>query len=201
MADWVQLVLAAVGGVLLVGLSGLKDVIKAFCARWTDRINRSNLETGLEAKAAYFSIVNSLQKKDFVDRVLLLVGHNGGGIPTAGGEYTMRAFYGYCSRQPTNNDPMDLYLHPLVVDEFYIRMLQEMLRSGRVINTVKDMPEDAMLRRYYEAEGVTQSVLYFLKIADNSLYYLSVGNYSRPFLGLELAQIELAVTQLRGSKF
>jgi len=201
MADWLQLVLAATCGVLLVGLSGLKDVVKALCTQWVDRINRRNLEAGLEAKAEYFSIVNSLQKKDFVDRVLLLVGHNGGGVPTAGGEYKVRVFYGYCSRRPTANDPVEMYHHQLAVDEFYIRMLLEMLRSGRVINTVADMPEDAMFRRYYEAEGVVQIALYLLKVANNSLYYMSVGNYSRPLTNFELAQVELTVTQLRGSKF
>lgn len=201
MADWLQLVLAATCGVLLVGLSGLKDVVRAVCSRWVGRINRRNLEAGLEAKAEYFSIVNSLQKKDFVDRVLLLVGHNGGGVPTAGGEYKVRVFYGYCSRRPTANDPVEMYYYPLVVDEFYVRMLLEMLRAGRVVNTVANMPEDAMLRRYYETEGVVQSVLYPLKVSNDSLYYMSVGNYSRPLTGFELAQVELTVTQLRCSKF
>lgn len=201
MADWVPLVLAAIAGVMITAMTGAKEVIRALCARWVDRINRRNLETGLEAKAEYFSIVNSLQKKSFVDRVLLLVGHNGGGIPTAGGEYTVRAFYGYSSRRPSQHDPLDMYSRPLVVDEFYIRMLQDVLRAGRVVNTTVEMPGDAMLRRYYETEGVVQAVIYFLKIAENNLFYLSVGSYSQAFTTVELAQIELAVTQLRSRNY
>lgn len=201
MADWVPLVLAAIAGVMITAMTGAKEVIRALCARWVDRINRRNLETGLEAKAEYFSIVNSLQKKSFVDRVLLLVGHNGGGIPTAGGEYTVRVFYGYSSRRPSQHDPLDMYSRPLVVDEFYIRMLQDVLRTGRVVNTTVEMPGDAMLRRYYETEGVVQAAIYFLKIAENNLFYLSVGSYSQAFTTVELAQIELAVTQLRSRNY
>lgn len=198
MADWVPLVLAAIAGVMITAMTGAKDVIRALCARWVERIQVSRMSAGLEGMAKYFAIVNGLSKLDFVDRVLLLVGHNGGGLPRAGEEYTVRSFYGYCSRRPTDKDAVSLYEQPLTVDQYYVEMLQTMLGPTRkVVNTTASMPLDAQLRSYYDSEGVVQTVIYFLKVANNNLYYLSVGSYSRPFTGVELVQIELAVQQLR----
>jgi len=195
--DTLTLILAAFGGVAVAMAAGLREVVRAWCDRWVARIRATGIRDGLQSVAVYFGILDELKRLDFVDRVLLLVGHNGGGVPKPGEEYTVRSFYGYASNRAAR-DPSEMYRNSILVDRHYIDMLLAMLGPNKkVVNTTAEMPRDAALRHYYEAEGVAQSVIFFIKVSDNNLYYLSVGTYGQPFTDTQMFQIEMAVQQLR----
>lgn len=167
----------------------------AFFSKWYEERKRRKTAEGLQAVGDYLTLLDSMKALGFVDRVMLFVGHNGGGLPKAGEEYTVRAYYGWALN---GSNPVSRYRAPLIIDGHYCNMLCDMVQRGHVVNTTADMDVLSNLRGYYQAEGVVQSVAVFLTVFGNNLYYVSVANFSRPFTTPELSEIGRITNQLRG---
>lgn len=193
--DPVVLVLGAGGTVVIAAALGLKGYVTAWFQARTRRLIERSVRDGLKRMAAFAQCLSDLDDLAFVDRVLLFTGRNGGGLPTPGRKYTVEVVQGWSHKD--DQDPKSLYAGGLAVDWHYCDMLVEMMERGEKTNTVADMPKDAMLRAYYEDEGVFQTVLFLLGCDGATLTYMSVGNYTRAFEPSELVRIRRVVERLR----
>lgn len=219
MPEWLQIVLTALGTatvlVLTASASGVKRLIDAWFTRREaaiklaelraaeteaedrERRRRNKYADGFTGMVTYQRIHAQLKAIPAVQRLLVFEGRNGGGIPTPGEKYTVTAVDGWSMIE--GKQPMNTYTPAFMVDDYYVNMLAEMVRKGKVVNATADMPEGAVLRAYYTIEGVAYSIVYFIRIdpKSNRLDFISVGSYSGPFSALDIAQIERCVYQMR----
>lgn len=132
-----------------------------------------------------------------VERVLLFVGKDDGGLPDLTKPYTVICRYGWA--QDGRPNPEESYSFNLVVDKTYCLMLAEMIRDGRVVQTTAAMPADSMLRKYYVIEKVVQAVIYLLNVdaEANEIMFVSFASYAREFAPDELAYIDVRVDRMR----
>jgi hypothetical protein len=194
-----ELVVAIIGaaGVIIAAIAiGAKGYIAAWFEDRKKRIGQRDNYLGMVEVAQLYQICDTLVREEFVDRILLFTGSNGGGVPKAGSPYFVTATAGY-SNQPGVH-PERAYSGRLPVDGHYIGLLLECIKTGSVVCTPSEMPDKAYLRAYYEKEHVVQSVMHFLKLDSKELIYFSAANYSRKFTPPELAKIEMAAAMARG---
>lgn len=197
--EWVTIVLTAVGASIVAVLATLTTNIKRLLDTLFDRIInhwlRKRYRRGLEKATDVALILDQIRQLGTIDRVLWFVGENGGGIPTVGRKYTVRAERGWSKKNDI--DVLKRYNFDLVVDSLYCEMLVKMMTDGKVINTVQSMPDSAILKVFYQDEGVKQAVIYYLGIVDNQLHYLSVASYEKEFTPIELIRVEMLIQRLR----
>lgn len=196
--DWTALIVAvAVGSAALVTtfFTGAKGILSAWMEKIRRKINRVEYTDGILRVARFHTLLENLKMMPFVDRVLVFVGLNCGGIPDPAKPYTVSCFYGWS--QVPGKHPEQAYNFPLRVDAAYMEMLAEVIAKGKSIQTTASMPDNAQLKKYYEEEGVTQAVLHFLRLSDNDFLYLSTGTYGPAFTPGQMSQIELMVERVR----
>lgn len=199
MSDWQSLTAALTGlAVIIAGAVGLgaRSYIAAWFAERQKRIGQRDNYLGMVEFAQLYQICDVLVREDFVDRILLFTGSNGGGVPCAGSPYYVTATAGYSNVPGVR--PERPYSGRLPVDGHYIGLLLELCRTGQVLCTPSKMPDRAYLKAFYTNEGVKQSMLCFLKLDSTKLIYFSVANYTREFTVDEKEKIEMAAVEARG---
>ena len=199
MDNWQSITAAVTGLIVIVAGSiglGARSYIAAWFAERQKRIGQRDNYLGMVEFAQLYQICDTLVREDFVDRILLFTGSNGGGVPAAGSPYYVTAMAGYSNIPGVR--PERQYSGRLPVDGHYINLLLEVIRSGNVLCTPSEMPDRAYLKAYYTNEGVKQSMLCFLKLDSTKLIYFSVANYKRSFTEDEMAKIEMAAVEARG---
>lgn len=146
--------------------------------------------------AKFHQQLERVKGMDNVQRMLLFVGSDDGGLPDATKPYKVICRYGWAQDERLN--PEESYNFNLVVDRGYCMMLAEMVKDGRTIQTTAEM-QAAMLKKYYEIEGVVQSVIYLLNIdvANNEIMFASFASYVRPFTPDELNFLDVRVDRMR----
>jgi hypothetical protein len=194
---WQQVAAAAAVGIAAIvaaALTGLRGVLTAWFKRVERRVGRDSFMEAIEWVSVVRRTYLEFHRLPFVDRVLLLIA-----VDFNVGESRVcyvRAFDGWGADGKA--DPFDLYSHLIRTDAAYLAMLTEIVRDGFTIQTVKSMPPASMLRRYYEAEGVVQSLLYLLRdFGDGRIVFLSVANYQREFSPTEITQVSIQADQVR----
>lgn len=133
-----------------------------------------------------------------IQRVLLFVGANCGGVPTPNKAYTVKARDGWAEAPHPN--PLNFYDFNLMVDSHYCVILANMIKDGYVVNNIGEMP-NCILQNYYKKEGVKQSILFFLHIdpENNEMMYLSVASYTGPIEQVELDILRMHVDRMRSA--
>ena len=203
---------AGAGAILVAILSaagyGLRNIVAAWFKRvelWisTPTPKPNTLEycigvRGLRKVLHFTRLLELASQLEFIDRILIFEGANCGGSPSPGKAYNVSCNWSYCVNE--NKHPELLYAGPLRVDSHYIKMLLEMIENRYVQLTTVEMHPAAMLRRYYEKEGVVQSRVYFLSFDEEGkcLMFCTIANYSRAFTDSEAGQIDMVVDRLRG---
>lgn len=198
MPDW-QTIAASIAALIVLVLGSIGVGAKSYIAAWFEerkkRIGQKQNYDGMAEFAGIYNIADILAEEDFVDRIILFNGSNGGGVPAAGSSYYVTAIAGYSSIPGVH--PERPYSGKLPVDGHYINLLLQLCKTGTVLCTTAEMPDRAYLRAYYEKEGVKQSIMLFLKLDNTKLVYFSVANYKREFTPAELSKIEMAALQAR----
>lgn len=180
-------ILAAWGGQLIKGWLSLR-------AR---RKEADSVLDGLERSQASYSILSSMRTDTTASRVLLLAGHNGGGYPRPDAPfYTSVLFWSIDDSAQESIKVMSQYKQ-LPVDAEYIRLLLDTEKEGYTILDVERMPP-CQLKRYYQAEGVKHSILFYLEIKDRKFLYCSVAKFdSTPFTEVEVTSLSLKAETLK----
>lgn len=197
--EWATIVLTAVGASIVAVLATLTTNIKRLLDTLFDRIInhwlRNRYSRGLEKATDVAIVLDQIRQITCIDRVLWFIGENGGGIPTVGKKYTVRAERGWSKNNTF--DVLKRYNFDLIVDSLYCEMLVKMMRDGKVVNTVQNMPDSAILKTFYQDEGVKQAIIYYLGIVDNQLHYISIASYEKEFAQIEVVRIEMLIHRLR----
>jgi hypothetical protein len=195
--DWSAVIIAvAVGCAALATtfFTGAKGILEAWMEKMRRRVKRVKYADGIQRVAKFHALLENLKQMPFVDRVLVFVGRNCGGLPDPSKPYTVSCFYGWS--QIAGKHPELAYNFPLRVDAQYMAMLSEVISKGKSTQTVSGMP-DSQLKTYYQQEGVVQAVIHFLRLSDNDFLFLSTGSYQGEFTPGQMVQIELMVERVR----
>lgn len=186
-----------VAGLLTAYFGGFKEYVSAWWRSKVKDLKRKEYAYGLRLLGEYKSAIdNGLAKLEYVDRLVIYCGHNGGGIPKPGMPYTVRGVYAWSKR---GDDLYTKYNFDLRIDGDYYKMLADLVGRGSLVNVTTEMPDTSALKSFYVEEKVVASALYLLNISeeDNALYYVSVATYNQPFTREQLVRVEMAVQRLR----
>ena len=154
------------------------------------RYKRHSVVNGLKQMALVYTELESLFAMSGVDRVLLLRGHNSGGIPRPGMPFYTSVVY-------RADDDDDTRYEDVSVDASYVRTLVSTYTSGDV-SFRTDLMENCNLRDWYRLEKVTHAVVAYLAIINVSFIYMSVASRrDRGFTPSELTEIRKKITRIR----
>lgn len=200
--DW-STVFAVVGGglaaVLASTFGGLKKTIDSLFDRLNRKISggrgRGSPIDRLSFLAEFNSLTNYAKKLRTVDRCLVFVGHNCGGLPKPGERYTVKSQTGWANN---GDDVYRRFDFEIVIDEPYAEMLLSAHHHGVVVMDVETMP-DGLLKGIYRQEGVKQSVLYSLGHDPdrNEFAYCTFASYGGPISLEDRNALSLLVSRLR----
>lgn len=183
-------------GLFTVFGSRLQRLMERVFDRWENppppRIQQA---TGFRDILKSHDIMQAIEDLPFVNRVLMMEGANGGGLPRAGKAYNARCI----GVVPQNMQQIRrLYEGPLLVDKPYLQMLITLVEKGIAIATRGELPAQSILGVLYAEEGVFEAALFWLASDEKTTSFLSVANYERKFTEGEIARINSYVVQLRG---
>ena len=196
-APWVGGTLTAAGVVGAAVAYGLRDVARAYFARWSGDIEGKLRPGEAERTGRFAATFDRLRDLKTVDRVLLFTGWNAGGLPKRGKPYTARCYYGWSTA--AGRHPESDYDFNMKLDDSYIAVLQELIIKGEVEVSPAKLPPDSMLRGFYDSEGVKYSMLYFIALDPKrkELLYCSVASYSGAFSPEDLLKVRHYVHKMR----
>ena len=180
--DKTEKLLAGIASILAVIGAGIKWYLPY---RQSTRQKQSMVQ-GLKTLHAVYSAMERLQDHG-ATRVIVFGGHNSGGIPRPGSPFYCTALHWIVSDAYV--DRVGDYTE-LQVDAHYIGMLVELEKTG----TYRfDMAGEngSMLKKYYTAEGILDSFLFYLACMDNTFLYMSVCSHTRKFTDNEITMIGL----------
>jgi hypothetical protein len=184
---WYDVILA--GG----GFIALLKFAQWLLARLFDRRRKTRVIEGIEELSRFYSTMEQCLSAS-CGRVLLLAAHNSGGVPTATAPFYTSAIH-WATATPDQRRMISGY-HNIKVDDAYIKMLLKIHTDG-VYHFKMDENEGSMLRAFYEAEGVTDSVLVFLTIQKNQFLYMSFASFGQKFTPLEITRFRLTANTIK----
>ena len=190
-------ILGGLGTLATTFMSGGADYIKTWWRIKRQKLIEKNTAEGFRLFGSWSYAIQMLERYEFVDRVIIFCGQNGGGIPKIGYPYTIRGDYAWSRNN--NEDLYNKYNFRLKIDSSYYNMLADVIEKKSVINVTEKMDPECVLKAMYTQEGVVASVLYFLHInsEDNVFYYISIASCKGEFTKSQLNLIEPAVQRLR----
>jgi len=186
-----------VAGVMTAVFGGFKEYVSAWWRSKQKDLKRKEYAYGLRLLGEYkYTIDIGLAQLEYVDRLVIFCGQNGGGIPKPGQPYTIRGIYAWSKK---GEDLYTKYNFDLKIDSDYYHMISELVEKGSLINVTADMKDTSALKSFYVEESVVSSALYLLNISeeDNALFYASVASYRQTFTREQLIRIEMAIQRLR----
>jgi hypothetical protein len=143
-----------------------------------DAEGAARFKQGLEDVNALMAILSGFASFGS-SRTILWAGHNGGGLPAGGSPFYTTAIHRVIA--PGHIDVPGSY-SKLLVDAPYVQMLVDTIEHlGKAVHLVTEQMPSCQLRDYYEAEGVTASLVIGLGIKDAKFYYLSLARYEGDF--------------------
>jgi len=138
-----------------------------------------------------YSIMNEQIVETAAERVVIFAGHDSGEIPEAGSPYFISSIY-WKVRHDQSHHPkkdvtkLDIQTHhdiadyrEVSADAHYIDMLLEIQDKGTIRLKTQDLPEDCILKSYYDLESITDSIVIYLGYNKNNLIYMSVATFKK----------------------
>lgn len=189
----------AVIGLIITATTVFRGVLEELGKLAVRKIRRrdQSFRNGLESLAKFHAVLEAIRNLEFVDRVLVFEGRNGGGIPKAGCVFTARSVFGWSNK---DTHPERIYDDAFNVDSHYITMLREVIDKGSLTVLSANLPKGSQLRAFYSREGVVCSQIYFLQLdeTNNSMSYVSIASYTAEFNEDQLSEIGLLISRIRG---
>lgn len=130
------------------------------------------------------------------ERALLLAMHNGGGPILAGGHTFASAIH---EAKEAHIASVMAEFQGFEVDPHYLTVIHQLEERRTILLRTHDMPE-SMLRRRYEADGITAALLFKIEDTPYRYYYASFSttrsevDFTSP---ANYARIEAAINRLR----
>jgi hypothetical protein len=142
---------------------------------------------GMRAMAYCYELMDDMVDKEdgCCDRVVVFNGHNGGMLPDPGRPYYVSAIHSSFGEGRSHDKRPEALYRKILVDTYYVNMLLECYEKKWVLLDTLKMP-DSLLRDFYLSEGVTQSLVFFLKTSGHSFVFGSTSTVGRSFSESEL---------------
>lgn len=189
--------------VAVIGLAGVVTssvgtlLVKAWLERRSGRREHREVLKGLQQMHLIYRLMQEMVTDCGAERVLLLAGHNSGGVPRAHSPYWTTALH-WALRRPSTAGMIKDYQN-IAVDAEYIAMLLRCEAAGEIELETQNMPT-CQLKDYYMAEGVTRSIVVFLGIKECKLLYLSAARYDdAPYTLAQRAALRLKAARIRAT--
>lgn len=189
-------------GIVLIALigcvgAGLKWGLPRFLGFLEKKLSEKT-KRGVQDIQEVYNIMDEILEDTSADRVIQFVGHNSGGIPRVGAAFYCTAIRWRLKDRPEKKAGIDLsdYFKVPVGNE-YIGMLLNAEKNGIYRFTTENEPE-CQLKGYYKIEGVTDSLIVFLKIKERHFHYMSIATFAEEGLTEEdIMIINLKVARIR----
>ena len=208
--DWENLAIIPIGAVgvslILLVVRGVMRLLDAVFdtteAKIRDRHKKAGDEgkrrhvLGLEGILEWRMVMEGIRDLPCVERVLVFRASDSGAVPRPGEPYFATCITGF-STDPKAH-PEKIYAVPISPDDHYFKLLMTLLERRYTVLTTSEMPPDSMLRSFYEAEGVFQSLGFLLTADEKEMKYCTVANYGRAFAPGEVYRVTMLVNQARG---
>ena len=195
---------AIIASALAVGLAGLiaatfTTLREAFPVWLKRRITRRTYAEMMAKLSAFSEELEALRKIPSVDQVVVMCGHNCGGLPTPGKPYTVEAIQGWqrCPESGACIDPCRRYRRGLQVDAHYTRMLEDLVKEGLSIQVTDKIPPEAKLRGYFELDGIVACTMFYLGLHGDELIFASIASSKGEFSAREKLEINDRVATMR----
>lgn len=121
-------------------------------------------------------------------RVMLLAGHNSGGIPRPGAGFWVSAIH-WVAHKRNVHTAFEHYAN-IPVDAHYVKLLIDAEQYDYVNVKVDTMPP-CLLKTFYEAEGVTDALFLHVGITENKMLFLSAARYDGHFTEEQITHLVL----------
>lgn len=127
-------------------------------------------------------------EQDGAMRVLMLAAHNGGSIPSPTTPFYTSAIH--AAADSLEHRKRASAYQNIRVDAAYIEMLLEMHRRG-FYRFDMTQNQGTMLREFYEAEGITDSLLVYLGVYGKQFVYMSFARFEGVFALEEITRLRI----------
>ena len=138
-------------------------------------------------------ICTQLVKDSDVERALVLMLTNGGGVPKLGAKLYASALVNVTRDVPSHRIPV---YRQLEIDIPYIEMLLEAANRGKSMQLTEAMPR-CMLKDIYKEEGVKYSEIWHLIQTDEAYFFASFSTYSEMHLVGAQADMRIAASEIK----
>jgi len=138
-------------------------------------------------------ICTQVVKDSDIERALVLMLTNGGGIPKIGAKLYVSALVNVTQDVPSHRIPI---YKQLEVDMPYIEMLLAASSRGRATHLTETM-ERCMMRDIYREEGVKYSEIWHLMQTDDAYFFVSFSTYTQIHLVGAQADMRIAANEIK----
>lgn len=184
----VWVILTTVVGVVMITFFTMVLVAKVRKESRLALISKLEVETEV--------ILNRAINETLCDRALVLKLHNSGGQLYVGkAKKASVLFEGLTQTLPTVKEDFQSQL----VDTDYMAIMQRVEREKLIIQNTSKMPH-SMLRRIYERDNITITVIFYIKETENGLYYGSFTSKADPLEFMKpstYSRLENSISRLR----
>jgi len=187
-------------GSILAALIGYLGLVKARAIKEKKGVvkNERSMLDGLKKLGKVYDIMGEIASDTAAERVLIIAGHNQGGLPRPHCDFWASVIHSICIR-PNALNPSKSYQN-IAVDQEYVSMLLEIEDKGFVKLVTAEMPE-CLLREYYEMEGVAESIICYLGIKENRFFFLSAALYEGLFDSRQITAIKIKASLIKNIMF
>jgi hypothetical protein len=191
---------AGVAAIIAATLTGVKGLITKLLQYLEAKIGTDSILEALNWVSTLRRVSLDFHHLQYVDRVILFIAVDYHYPSDLKRRCKVRAFDGWST--DGNGDPIELYGHLIEVDEHYLSILNDIMTKRQVEITSESLPENSLLKGYYLADGVKESIIYLLKdCGKGRILYMSVASLTVPFTVVQKARISLLVDQVRSALY
>ena len=184
-----------VGGAI-IALYGLSRASKHILPKLASKVLRKNYLSYFENFHEIARDMDGIRSATGAHRVVIFNGHNCGGNPDISKPYFVSAMHWSLDESHKGHFPDGGY-KDIRVDGTYVNLLLQMTMEGSVWVNPKIIPE-SLIRRIYMAEGIVDSVWFYITSTDTNYHFVSIANYERLFTDYEKTKMQIAVDGMKG---
>ena len=176
-----------IGSWIAAVLGSLGILCKWLLPFLASRKHQKTVISGLRTLHAIYSQMERAEDHGAA-RCVIFGGHDSGGLPRPGAPYFVSALHWHV---PAAQFARIADYRELPVDAAYIRMLLDIERNGHVRFDLSPQSPDCLLKRIYQSERVSDSIIFFLAIADSTFFFMTFARYDGRFTDDEITDLGL----------
>lgn len=182
------------GAILAFAMGCLKLAEKALPFLIKRRVEL-DVVAGITDQSQAYMLMERAIKEDGARRVIMFTAHNCGHIPSKTKPFYVSAVH-VVADTIEHRQRASAYKN-LVVDSHYITMLERLFKDGIYHFRMGEESHDCVLHQFYSAEGVTDSIICYLGVWNNSMVYVSFTKFEGLFSTTELHNLKMRAVEIR----